>query len=253
MPAIPQAPQNAVGQYGRDPRCRFMYFRPHVDKRTLLISPSYLWSESSRAKLKLTRKMLTRIFSYHQVNPAYLDFISVFGLFADKDSRRFSGRALRFTGFRPLNPSCLQLSSLASHGRSGRSYALCYNMKRVAKDPGQKLWSIQQAAFYHQFDVENGDALWISTLSDHEELKRKVEELTHERLGSLEDRSYGNVLESFRSSLGVHLTYSRWSTGGWRWYVESLEDQIENIVGHCDPYVAFANAIKVSRCHNRAP
>ena len=170
--------------------------------------------------------------------PSYLDFISVFGLRVETKNKRFSGRALRFTGFQHVNASCLKLPSLISHGRSGRTFGLCYNLKRVAEvsndsgsSParGRTQWSVQQAAFHHQFDVESGNTLWITTVGDYEDLKRKIEDLTGSR-GALVDRSYGSVIECLRSSLAVHLVYAHWSIGGWRWYVEHLEDEIEGIV-----------------------
>jgi hypothetical protein len=170
--------------------------------------------------------------------PSYLDFISVFGLRVETKNKRFSGRALRFTGFQHVNASCLRLSGLSSHGRSGRSFGLCYNFKRVSEvsndsEPsparGQPQWSIQQAAFHHQFDVETGNALWITTVGDYDDIKKKIEDLTGST-GSPVDRSYGSVIECLRSSLAVHLAYAHWSIGGWRWYVEHLEDEIEEIV-----------------------
>lgn len=205
---------------------------------------SYLQSGHSRAKLQVTREMLTRILTFHQVMPSYLDFISVFGLRVESKNKRFSGRALRFTGFQHVNASCLKISSLSTHGRSGRIFGLCYNLKRVSDvsndcgpspSRGQPQWSVQQAAFHHQFDVETGNALWITTVGDYQDIKKKIADLT----GSTSlpaDRSYGNVVECLRSALAVHLVYAHWSTSGWRWYVEYLEDKIEEIVSYqCRP------------------
>ncbi|KAJ9656960.1 hypothetical protein H2201_008363 [Coniosporium apollinis] len=90
----------------------------------------------------------------------------------------------------------------------------------------RRTWSIRQAAFHHQFDVEEGTTLWISTKGGLDDLKERVESLTGPN-GRLEDRSFGTTAECFRSSLAVHLMYCHWSTEGWRWYIEFLEDAIE--------------------------
>jgi hypothetical protein len=90
-------------------------------------------------------------------------------------------------------------------------------------------WSIQQAAFHHQFDVETGRALWITSIGDHLDIKKRIEDLTGSK-GAVEDRSFDTVLNCLRSSLAVHLAYGYWSTSGWRWYIEHLENKIEAIV-----------------------
>src|SRR4051812_6406937 len=80
----------------------------------------------SRKPLAVTRKMLTRILSYHQVMPSYLDFMAVFG-------RQSDARDLRFSGFREQtlfsNPSLMP--SEPGLGRSGVQFQLCYNLKSV--------------------------------------------------------------------------------------------------------------------------
>ena len=86
-------------------------------------------------------------------------------------------------------------------------------------------WSIRQAAIHHQFDVEEGTHLWILT-KGHEDLLDHFKELTGKR-GRPEDKSFSTVDECFRSSLSAHLMYCNWSTEGWRWYIQWLEEIIE--------------------------
>ncbi|KAL8998394.1 MAG: hypothetical protein Q9169_002522 [Polycauliona sp. 2 TL-2023] len=174
-----------------DPKCRFIF----------------MTGGNSRKPLKISKRMLTRILTYHQVMPAYLDFIFVFGL-------SNSARELRFSGFRE------QLT--LSDG------AMCYNLKGVAcissENPVQ--WSIRQAAIHHQFDVEEGKALWIITKGDLE-IKDRVKALTGKD-GRVKDRAFEDPESSFTSSLAVHLLNCHWSTEEWRWYIQYLEDAIED-------------------------
>src|ERR1700722_813047 len=90
---------------------------------------SYLFGGHSRKSLNITRRMLLRILSYHQVMPAYLDFISVFGSQDDPKDLRFSGfreQTLISKGDKIRGPEVTSL------GRSGRQIQLCYNLKAVA-------------------------------------------------------------------------------------------------------------------------
>jgi Mg2+ and Co2+ transporter CorA len=155
--------------------------------------------------------------------PVYLDFISVFGL-------QTHSRDLRFSGFREqtLLSKPIDGLSMLSLGRSGRQYQLCYNLKSVAcvsaaiTTSNEREWSIRQAAFHHQFDVEQGTTLWLITKGDLD-IKEQVQQMTGKD-GRQEDRSFGTPEECFKSSLAVHLLYCHWSTEAWRWYLQWLED-----------------------------
>lgn len=190
---------------------------------------SFLWAGDSREPLKLTCTMFLRILSYHQVMAHYLDFISVFGSQSEP-------RDLRFSGFREqvsLNGH-RNAPEIHSLGRSGRQYQLCFNLKGVTcltpkeKTTDRKRWSIRQAAFHHQFDVETGIALWIITKGD-KELKERIEDMTGP-FGRSEDQAFGTTQECFKSSLAVHLLQCHWSTENWRWYIQWLEAVMESIV-----------------------
>lgn len=156
----------------------------------------------------------------------YLDFIFVFG-------SQNEARDLRFSGFRE------QLSlrktthpfDIRPLGRSGRQFQLSYNLKTVVlKSPvstelSNKDWSIRQAAFHHQFDIEIGTTLWIVTQGALA-IKERVQEMTAIH-GRPVDRQFGNNVECFRTSLTTHLLYCQWSTEEWRWYIQWLEEIIE--------------------------
>ncbi|KAI9744664.1 MAG: hypothetical protein M1818_002193 [Claussenomyces sp. TS43310] len=197
----------------KDPRCRFIF----------------ITADSSRKPLKITRAMLVRILSYHQVMTGYLDFLFVFG-------SQSEARDLRFSGFREQvllgKPS--RAPQIRSLGRSGRQFQLSYNLKAVARKSSPEVglseqqWSIRQAAFHHQFDVEEGTALWIVT-QGHLTIKDRVQEMTAVH-GRPEDRDFGSPDKCFRTSLTTHLLYSHWSTEEWRWYIQWLEEVIDKEV-----------------------
>ncbi|KAF2811554.1 uncharacterized protein BDZ99DRAFT_414029 [Mytilinidion resinicola] len=204
------ATQNDIVATKRDPKCRFIYFYgPH-----------------SRARLRATRDILSQILTCHQVMPAYLDFMFVFGSQSEP-------RDLRFSGFREQTalwdpPRGQAVTDL---GRSGRQYQLCYNLKCVTlkakneEDPSLTEWSIRQAAIHHQFDVVYGTTLWIVT-TGHSDLENRFRELTGKD-GRPEDKSFDTLEECFRSSLSAHLLYCHWSTEEWRWYIGWIEEVMD--------------------------
>lgn len=186
----------------------------------------YLYCGHSRKSLNITRKMLLRVLSYHQVMPAYLDFISVFGSQDDPRDLRFSGfreQTLISQGSNIRGPAVLSL------GRSGRQIQLSYNLKAVACtsliNAENKTWSIRQTAFHHQFDVENGKSLWIVTKGDLQ-IKDRIEEMTGQN-GKPEDRNVSTLQDCFKFSLKSHLLCCHWSTEEWRWYIQWLEEMID--------------------------
>lgn len=172
--------------------------------------------------------MLSLLFTYHQVTPAYLDFLFVFGA-------QFEPRDLRFSGFREqmmLKP--LPGRAIPQLGRSGCQFQLCYNLKGVtlkSVDPDDaKLndWSIRHAAIHHQFDLVYGTTLWIVTKGGTD-LRQKFKELTGED-GRPEDRDFTSPPACFRASLSAHLLFCHWATEDWRRYLKWLEQVAEEDV-----------------------
>jgi len=187
---------------------------------------------NSRQHLRITRKMMVRILSHHQVMPCYLDFLFPFGL-------QSLPRDFRFSAFREqtLIKSPARSPAIPGLGRSGRQIQLSFNLKGVSctsdsKDILEKRWSPRQAAVHHQFDVELGTTLWILTKGDLQ-LKDRIQELTGSK-GRLEDRSFGTVAQCLISSLAVHLLLCHWSCEEWRWYILWLEEVIEYEVSQND-------------------
>lgn len=165
------------------------------------------------------------LFSFHQVMPSYLDFVSVFGLQVNQREIRFSGFHEQST----LSISPTKRPKVPQLNRSGRGYQLCYNLKTIA-DKGEKekdRWSIRQAAIHHQFDVEQGTALWICTEGRKEKgLFDRIRDLTSDPKRP-EDYSYGTIDQAARSSLATHLTCCHWSVEEWRTYMTWLEETVQ--------------------------
>lgn len=188
-----------------------------------------MWADHSRARLKVSRRMVIEIMTYHQVMPAYLDFMFVFGEQPEQPD-------LRFSGFREQTNIGLSFQSLAipSLGRSGRQFQICYNIKNVElkkQDTSNFMhdeWSIRQTAVFHSFDIITGVTLWILTKGGLD-LQQRFKELTGKEARP-EDKSFGTAEESFRSSLSAHLLWCYWATDDWRSYLRWLEMAVNDEV-----------------------
>ncbi|OAL52682.1 hypothetical protein IQ07DRAFT_642349 [Pyrenochaeta sp. DS3sAY3a] len=193
-----------------DPKCRYVL----------------IYSDKNRLHLKISRAMSNLLLSFHQVMPTYLDFMSAFGLQLVQKEVRFSGFHEQSTLSAPNSkrPSVSQLD------RSGHGYQLCYNLKAIVDKGGKgkdKDWSKRQAAIHHQFDADNGKALWICTEGRKlNGLFDRIRDLTSDT-SRQEDWTYDTKEASFVSSLATHLTCCHWSIEGWRVYMGWLEDTVE--------------------------
>ena len=173
---------------------------------------SFVYGANARSPLKISRRMMIRILSYHQVMPNYLDFISASG-FSELPQE------IRFSGFREQ----LVLN------KAQQCYQLCYNLKSPGRytdptDLQRRPWTIRQAGVHHQFNVKDGNTLWIVNKGDLE-IKYRIQDMTG-ATGRKEDRSFDTPAECFASSLAVHLLMCDWSSEQWRSCLKSLEDSL---------------------------
>ncbi|OTA58296.1 hypothetical protein K449DRAFT_436656 [Hypoxylon sp. EC38] len=195
----------------KDPKCRFIY----------------IYGMHSRSKLRLTKAMLVDILTFHQVMPAFLDFLHIFGQQSEPTDLNFSGFREQVT---LTNPSDGLI--IPGLGRSGKHYQMCFNLKGVALKSKIKEnfmlneWSIRPAVFHHQFDITSGNTLWI-VIKGNLEIQQRFKALT-DKDGRAQDKSFNTTEESFRSSLSAQLMFGYWAMEDWRWYIKWLERVVDN-------------------------
>jgi hypothetical protein len=184
-------------------------------------------AEHSRAPLDTSRKMLMWALTYHQVMPAFLDFIFPFG-------KQIYTRDFFFSGFRHEN-RLADLDAgpnLPKLARSGREIRLCYSLKSVEKsdEPEEKRapWSVRQTATYHSFDAQTAAALWIS-VKGNDLIQDRVMTAT-ENLKP-DQRPFSTKQGAFEESLSTHLINCKWAGENWRWYLNDLEEELQGTTG----------------------
>lgn len=165
--------------------------------------------------------MLLELLTWHQVAPAYVDFMLVFGM-------QTHSKDLLFGGFRAqvrIKPTDAT-GSITALGRSGRHYELCYNLKSVSQSQQGDSYSIRQSAFYHRLDVVGGNTLWIVTKGG-EDLHHRFKELTSKEYAR---QMFTDREDCFRSSLSAHLAFCYWSTEDWHGYIRYMETIVSQYV-----------------------
>jgi hypothetical protein len=159
--------------------------------------------------------MLTKIFTHHQVMAAFVEFISVFVFQGSPRGQRFSGFKSRTQLSHP------DATSSSGLGRSGLYYHMCYNF-RSASASMNNIWTIRQTVFYHQFDIKEGTALWISAKGNLD-----MKTMIGEAVKRMDRNDFQDVGSCFASTLRIHTLHSQLCTKGWLEYVEYLEDELD--------------------------
>ena len=198
---------------------------PLLSKHTIThpLYNSFLQAGHSRDSLRVTRELFTNILTYRQVMPSFLDFVFSFG-------KQQHAEDFHFSGFR--GESCLSSISqnlrIPELGRSGKNLQLCYSLRSIEPASREPVpWSIRQTAFYHSFDVESGQASWI-IIKGNDCMKNRVMLETQGPNGP-DLRSFDTVNQCFSSALGTHLLFCEWSAENWRWYINLLEEKVQDI------------------------
>lgn len=196
--------REALLRASSDPDCRYMFLSaPH-----------------SRAALRISAAMFKFLLSYHQIMPAFLDFVFPFG-------EQILPQDVHFSGLREDSrlDDYIDNTALSQLGRSGNALQLCYNLRSVEPSNDQSLlpWSIRQAAVCHQFDVKTGTTTWI-IVKANKLLKNRIVEAT-----SRSCSRPSKLSEAFSATLSAHLLMCEWAGENWRWYFNDLEKQFQDL------------------------
>ena len=162
------------------------------------------------------------VLTYHQVMPAFLDFLFSFGLQEYPQDFDFSG----FRQHTTLSDFDRGLM-IPEVGRSGRGYQFCYSLKAVEQSRSQMEWpwSIRQTAIHHSFDVNHGRANWIIIKGD--QLMKNRIRLAIKDTGLNGTSDSHCVARAFVSTLVIHMVIGDWSCESWRWYINFLQEKFQ--------------------------
>ena len=110
---------------------------------------------------------------------------------------------------------------------SGHYLKICYSLKSVERSESQTdwPWSIRHCAIHHSFDVENVRSSWV-IVKGNKLIVERIQKATSGR-GPPEFSSYGSIDRAFAAALATHLLLVDWSAENWRWYINFLENKVE--------------------------
>ncbi|KAM0342060.1 hypothetical protein ACHAPU_009788 [Fusarium lateritium] len=199
-------------QDGRDPDSRFVFIH----------------AKNSLAQLKCSRDSFSNILTYHQVPPSFIDLVSAFGLTHYPTDYHMTG----FDSDDNLAvKDCSKLLKIPTLGRSGREHRVQYLLRSVERDSasdGSRTWNIRQAAVYHTFDFIEGKALWIN-IKANSLLADRIKEATTDS-AIINSAALGDVAESFRSTLAIHLIFLKWCDEDWRICINDCKSKVQDII-----------------------
>lgn len=158
--------------------------------------------------------------------PSFLDFLFSFG--AQHHAKDFY-----FTGFRHNTHLSAPEKNLAipTLGRSGRILQLCYSLRSVeaSKDQEKWPWSIRGTAAHHTFDFETGRTNWLIVKGEGgASMKERIITETSSQSGYAVNK-YDTRDQAFSSSMSTHLLLCNWSVENWRWYINFMEQEVQEI------------------------
>ncbi|KAF7187457.1 Mitogen-activated protein kinase kinase 2 [Pseudocercospora fuligena] len=170
----------------------------------------------SRAPLKISQRMLLELFAYHQVSPAFLEFVFPFG---NQHYVRDVFSGFRSQTHRDTPKPSLVVSEL---NRSGRHIDLCYNLKSVECDfESTQPWAIRQCSLHHRFDLISEQSTWI-VLKANKVIQRAI------RSQLFQAKVEETAIDAFATSIAIHRVVTDWACENWHWYIGSLEETLQD-------------------------
>lgn len=138
-----------------------------------------------------------------------------------------------FKGFHTIGSDDNDLIDISELGRSGRDLRMSYLLRSMEYDPDSKKkwkWNLRQTAVYHSFDAETGQSFWCNIKANDEFQRRIKESASHLNLGKPGMKKEHRVPRLFAAALSTHLIYLFWCDENWRWCINDMEAEINNIL-----------------------
>ncbi|KAL8707482.1 MAG: hypothetical protein Q9225_007748, partial [Loekoesia sp. 1 TL-2023] len=112
---------------------------------------------------------------------------------------------------------------------SGLDFKICYSLKSVEGSESQTdwPWSIRHCAVFHSFDVASVRSNW-AVVKGNQLVEKRITSATSSR-GTREFSCYETIDKAFAAALATHMIMIDWSAENWRWYINFLEDQFEQL------------------------
>lgn len=175
-------------------------------------------------RLYVTKQMAQRLLSYHQIMPAFLDNLFMFGYREDTED-------CAATSFQSHNRiSSIQRGlEVPELGRSGRAIEHCYGLRSVERSGSEEHWpwSVRTCSIYHSLDIESGQATWLVLKAN-----RLIEKLVRDDMRSKTSHDAEKTEAfgaAFIKALRIHELVALWAGEKWPLYISFLESRLQEI------------------------
>jgi hypothetical protein len=188
-------------------------------------------ADDSRSPLNCSPDMLKSCFTFHQVEPSFLESVYTFG-----DQEKPLDMCLAyFKGSHTIDLDKKNLIAVPELRRSGRDLRMSYLLRSMELDTNtsnenERRWNLRQTAVYHSFDVDTGQSFWCNIKANDEFKNRIKESVSHLNLGKPGMKQEDRVHRLFTAALSTHLIYMSWCDENWRWCINDMEAAINKIL-----------------------
>lgn len=184
---------------------------------------SHIDSDHSRSRLNTTREMLFIAFTYLDVIPAFLEFLSPFGKQEHPEDPFYSNFEER-----TRLDSTVRGKVIPELGWSGFDTSVCYNIRSIERSDKQSWpWSIRQCAIHHLFDIQSGRSTWV-VVKGNNLMESRLQSATGER-GPPATRNYQTPDRAFVATLATHVMFCELSTENGHHYLKYLEHCVQDL------------------------
>jgi hypothetical protein len=163
--------------------------------------------------------MLLQVFTYHQVMPAFIQFLLSFGV-------QLYRRDFHFAGFKGLShiDSPLTGAIIPEIGRSGYQIQMCYNLKSVEQSSDGWTWQIRQGSLYHNYDLKKDRSTWVIVKANSVLRKAIHDALCHQYSEYSRRQSRPTGLDT---AALTHEVIIAWAGDKWQLYINDLEHRFQ--------------------------
>jgi hypothetical protein len=161
--------------------------------------------------------MLLYLLTYHQVAPAFIQYLLPFG----KQHHAHHFHALGLCSSSMAQPQ-ESWPSLPQLGRSGRHIEFCYSLKAVERSPDvNSPWVVRHCSIFHHFDLETKRTAWIII---------KANQVIEEAVAKYCTSSTGKRLsaQALNNALVMHRLVLEWADNNWSSYINYLTEVLLN-------------------------
>lgn len=168
----------------------------------------------------------------HQVMPGFVDFLQAFGRKASSTDSGYGGckRRIEYTTLggpekrRSIDYYGMTASVSPTDFDTYRTVEICYNIKYVERNyrlPDEP-WSVRQTCIYQKFEYSKKSSTWILVQPSGQ---------VQSRIGEVfKSRTTEDIGDSVHNPLDLHLVFLSAAAENWRWYYNSLEDKLVEMV-----------------------